>query len=201
MKSSSSNSILRQDCLCLSRCHPFLPSSYYFYITYADLLISYLVSTPVDPFIPFSIHSPSFHSIQLKSFACKSRCRQISRNASIPVNWSRSGAITCTFHPTLSLFLFFAPFSYPSDTRRLSAQEKGFRIPQTTRSPTVLSVASSFPSSPAAKPRLSAKLSPDSPFHPSFPTHETPDELWNWIPLPTCRWNRVVGDLDKGASP
>lgn len=78
---------------------------------------------------------------------------------------------------SLSLFLFLAPFSYPSDTRRLSAQEKGFRIPQTTRSPTVLSVASSFPSSPAAKPRLSAKLSPDSPFHPSFPTHETPDEL------------------------
>lgn len=124
MKSSSSNSILRQDCICLSRCHPLLPSSYYFYITYADLLISYLVSTPVDPFIPFSIHSPSFHSIRLKSFACKSRCRQISRNASIPVNWSRSGAITCTFHPTLSLSLSSSPRFLIPQTRVASQPRK-----------------------------------------------------------------------------
>lgn len=85
MKSSSSNSILRQDCICLSLCQPpLLLSSYYFYITYADLLISYLVSAPVDPFIAFSIHSP-FHPSQVIR-----RRHTNPGTPSIPVKWSRS---------------------------------------------------------------------------------------------------------------
>ena len=119
MKSSSSNSILRQDCICLSLCQPLLLlSSYYFYITYADLLISYLVSAPVDPFIAFSIHSP-FHPSQVIR-----RRHTNPGTPSIPVKWSRSCNYMHFSSNSLSLSLS-ALFSYPSDTRRLSAEEKG----------------------------------------------------------------------------
>ena len=163
MKSSSSNSILRQDCICLSLCQPLLLlSSYYFYITYADLLISYLVSAPVDPFIAFSIHSP-FHPSQVIR-----RRHTNPGTPSIPVKWSRS----CNYmhFSSNSLFLSLPCFLIPQTRVASQPRKRGFGIAQTTRIPTVLS---SFPSSPAAKPRLSAKLSPLSPFHPSFPTHET----------------------------
>ena len=163
MKSSSSNSILRQDCICLSLCQPpLLLSSYYFYITYADLLISYLVSAPVDPFIAFSIHSP-FHPSQVIR-----RRHTNPGTPSIPVKWSRS----CNYmhFSSNSLSLSLPCFLIPQTRVASQPRKRGFGIAQTTRIPTVLS---SFPSSPAAKPRLSAKLSPLSPFHPSFPTHET----------------------------
>lgn len=163
MKSSSSNSILRQDCICLSLCQPpLLLSSYYFYITYADLLISYLVSAPVDPFIAFSIHSP-FHPSQVIR-----RRHTNPGTPSISVKWSRS----CNYmhFSSNSLSLSLPCFLIPQTRVASQPRKRGFGIAQTTRIPTVLS---SFPSSPAAKPRLSAKLSPLSPFHPSFPTHET----------------------------
>lgn len=165
MKSSSSNSILRQDCICLSLCQPpLLLSSYYFYITYADLLISYLVSAPVDPFIAFSIHSP-FHPSQVIR-----RRHTNPGTPSIPVKWSRSCNYMHFSSNSLSLSLSLPCFLIPQTRVASQPRKRGFGIAQTTRIPTVLS---SFPSSPAAKPRLSAKLSPLSPFHPSFPTHET----------------------------
>lgn len=157
MKSSSSNSILRQDCICLSLCQPLLLlSSYYFYITYADLLISYLVSAPVDPFIAFSIHSP-FHPSQVIR-----RRHTNPGTPSISVKWSRS----CNYmhFSSNSLSLSLPCFLIPQTRVASQPRKRGFGIAQTTRIPTVLS---SFPSSPAAKPRLSAKLSPLSPLFPN----------------------------------
>lgn len=157
MKSSSSNSILRQDCICLSLCQPLLLlSSYYFYITYADLLISYLVSAPVDPFIAFSIHSP-FHPSQVIR-----RRHTNPGTPSISVKWSRS----CNYmhFSSNSLSLSLPCFLIPQTRVASQPRKRGFGIAQTTRIPTVLS---SFPSSPAAKPRLSAKLSPLPPLFPN----------------------------------
>ena len=159
MKSSSSNSILRQDCICLSLCQPpLLLSSYYFYITYADLLISYLVSAPVDPFIAFSIHSP-FHPSQVIR-----RRHTNPGTPSIPVKWSRSCNYMHFSSNSLSLSLSLPCFLIPQTRVASQPRKRGFGIAQTTRIPTVLS---SFPSSPAAKPRLSAKLSPLPPLFPN----------------------------------
>ena len=184
MKSSSSNSILRQDCICLSLCQPpLLLSSYYFYITYADLLISYLVSAPVDPFIAFSIHSP-FHPSQVIR-----RRHTNPGTPSISVKWSRS----CNYmhFSSNSLSLSLPCFLIPQTRVASQPRKRGFGIAQTTRIPTVLS---SFPSSPAAKPRLSAKLSPLSPFHPSFPTHETSRDSTLKVDTPRLLgWNQREG--------
>lgn len=186
MKSSSSNSILRQDCICLSLCQPpLLLSSYYFYITYADLLISYLVSAPVDPFIAFSIHSP-FHPSQVIR-----RRHTNPGTPSISVKWSRSCNYMHFSSNSLSLSLSLPCFLIPQTRVASQPRKRGFGIAQTTRIPTVLS---SFPSSPAAKPRLSAKLSPLSPFHPSFPTHETSRDSTLKVDTPRLLgWNQREG--------
>lgn len=159
MKSSSSNSILRQDCICLSLCQPLLLlSSYYFYITYADLLISYLVSAPVDPFIAFSIHSP-FHPSQVIR-----RRHTNPGTPSIPVKWSRSCNYMHFSSNSLSLCPVFLSLRHASPLSRgkgalESLKQRGSPL--------------SFPRF-RPRPRPNRVYLPNfPPFHPSFPTHET----------------------------
>lgn len=159
MKSSNSNSILRQDCICLSLCQPLLLlSSYYFYITYADLLISYLVSAPVDPFIAFSIHSP-FHPSQVIR-----RRHTNPGTPSIPVKWSRSCNYMHFSSNSLSLCPVFLSLRHASPLSRgkgalESLKQRGSPL--------------SFPRF-RPRPRPNRVYLPNfPPFHPSFPTHET----------------------------
>ena len=182
MKSSSSNSILRQDCICLSLCQPpLLLSSYYFYITYADLLISYLVSAPVDPFIAFSIHSP-FHPSQVIR-----RRHTNPGTPSIPVKWSRS----CNYmhFSSNSLSLSLCPVFL--SLRHASPLSRGKGALESLKQR----------GSPLSFPRFRPRPRPNRvylpnfpPFHPSFPTHETSRDSTLKVDTPRLLgWNQREG--------